>query len=326
MSPNTRGRNAEDLNTVRELSGKISSLGNKSFLITGGNGKLANAFKSALTRYAPDAIVFNPNRKELNVEKVGDFEKYSKYSFDFVIHCAAKVNADFCETNFFEAKKNIVDGTRNVTKFALDSGSQLFFPQSFLIYDGKIDPVDEDTAPNPLSNYGKLKVEAENVVQQHFASLIVRMGGFFGGGARDSNFVGKFSHLIRTLLAEGQPKIEVGNRTWQPTYIKDLAENSLLLLALEKSGIYIMAGHEKATFFDVAQFMVTKLRLGEKLQVIEMPSDNLKFLDVASRPASINMVNKRLASESLDFQRDWQISLDEYMDSHEYTSVNSFRA
>jgi hypothetical protein len=66
------------LSTVWEISGEISSLSHKSFLITGGNGKLANAFKNGLMRYAPDAIILNPNRTELNVEKVGDFEKYSK--------------------------------------------------------------------------------------------------------------------------------------------------------------------------------------------------------------------------------------------------------
>lgn len=306
------------------LTRSLLSLEGKSFLITGGSGKLAHAFYSAIRNHVPGAQVKLTTKDELNIEEPNSFIKYHGYSPHYILHCAAHVNADFCETNFLEAKKNIVDGTRNVAKFAQESGSQLLYPQSFLIYDGKVDPVDENTLPNPLSNYGKLKVEAEYVVQQHFSSLIIRMGGFFGGGARDSNFVGKFTNLIKIFLAEGQSKIEVGDRTWQPTYVKDLAENSLLLMALEKSGTYNMAGHKQATFFEVAQFMVSKLRLEEKLQVIEMPSDKSKFLDVAVRPASINMMNKRLESELLDFQRDWRISLDEYMDSHEYTSINSF--
>ena len=193
-----------------------------------------------------------------------------------------------------------------------------------MVYDGKVDPVDEDTVPNPLSNYGKLKLEAEHVVVQNSNSLIIRMGGFFGGGERDSNFVGKFSLLIRSFLAEGKAEIEVGNRVWQPTYINDLADNSLLLMALQKDGVYVMAGHKQATFFEVARFIVSKLQLEGRIKVIEMPLNKSKFLDVATRPMSINMVNQRLLSESLDFQRDWKVSLDEYLDSVEYKSVNTF--
>jgi dTDP-4-dehydrorhamnose reductase len=302
----------------------IPNLEGKSFLITGGSGKLAFAFSSAIKHYLRNASIEIPDKNDLNIEDLNSFKKYSNYRPDFILHCGAHVNADFCETNLFEARQNIVEGTKNVVKFAIDSGAQLLYPQSFLIYDGQTDPVDEDTLPNPLSNYGKLKWEAENVVAQNPNSLIIRMGGFFGGGERDTNFVGKFSILIRSLLADGISDIEVGNRVWQPTYTKDLAENSLLLMALQKAGVYIMAGHKQATFFEVAKFIVLKLLLEEKIKVIEMSSDKSKLLDVASRPMSINMMNKRLLSESLDFQRDWKVSLNEYLDSVEYKSVHPF--
>jgi dTDP-4-dehydrorhamnose reductase len=302
----------------------IPNLYGKSFLITGGSGKLALAFDTAIRRYLPSAKVEIADRSNLNVEDLNSFNKYSKFRPDFILHCAARVNADFCETNFFEARQNIVEGTRNVAKFALDSGSQVLYPQSFLVYDGKVDPVDENTLPSPLSNYGKLKLEAEDVLVQNSNSLIVRMGGFFGGGERDTNFVGKFSVLIKSLLANSISEIEVGDRIWQPTYIKDLAENALLLLALEKDGVYVMAGHKQASFFEVAKFIVFKLQLEDRIKVIKMPLEKSKFLDVASRPMAINMVNKRLQNESLDFQRDWKASLDEYLDSVQYRSVNSY--
>jgi len=302
----------------------IPNLEGKSFLITGGAGKLALAFDTAIRHYLPSSKVEIANKNDLNVEDLNSFNKYSKFRPDFILHCAARVNADFCETNFLEARQNIVEGTKNVAKFAIGCGAQLLYPQSFLVYDGKVDPVDEDTVPNPLSNYGKLKLEAEDVVVQNSNSLIIRMGGFFGGGERDSNFVGKFSVLIRSFLAEGKAEIEVGNRVWQPTYINDLAENSLLLMALQKDGVYVMAGHKQATFFEVARFIVSKLQLEGRIKVIKMPLDRSKFLDVAFRPMSINMVNQRLLSESLDFQRDWKVSLDEYLDSVEYRSVNTF--
>ena len=100
------------------LTRSLLSLEGKSFLITGGSGKLAHAFYSAIRNHVPGAQVKLTTKDELNIEEPNSFIKYNGYSPDYILHCAAHVNADFCETNFLEAKKNIVDGTRNVAKFA----------------------------------------------------------------------------------------------------------------------------------------------------------------------------------------------------------------
>ncbi len=306
------------------LKQESSNLAGKTFLITGGTGKLANAFYTAIQSHTPMARVVLSTRKDLDVEESSAFDKFLGLKPDYVIHCAARVDADFCELNVLEAERNIVGGAKNVVEFANKIGAKLVYPQSFLIYDGEINPVIESTPPNPLSIYGKLKFEAEKCVEKNSDSLILRMGGFFGGGKLDTNFIGKFSRLIPSLLAAGNQEVEVGNRVWQPTYTKDLAENTLILLALEKSGVYIMAGHGQATFFEVASFMIDKLALDKNLRVINMQPNKTKYLDVASRPNSINMMNARLIYDLLDFQRDWRDALNEYLESFEYRSAFPF--
>lgn len=298
----------------------ITGLGHKSILITGGTGKLANAFYSSLKNHSPSTEVILTTKNNLDIENPADFEKYRKFHPDIVLHCAARVNADYCETNFMNAKKNIVGGTKNVVNYALETGAKIFYPQSFLIFDGQINPIDESTVPSPISNYGRLKLEAGETILQQPHSLSVIMGGFFGGGKLDRNFVGKFTRKISTLMAEGKKEIEIGDRTWQPTFINDVVVNSLILLAGEKEGTYNMACHGQATFYEVANFIVDTLRLEKRVKVKKMKPEDSRQLDIAARPPSINMVNARLASESLDYQRDWRVSLNEYLSSSEFRS------
>jgi len=303
---------------------QFKNLSDKSILITGGTGKLAKAFYASIKANSPETQVILTTKENLDVEVPASFDEYFKFKPDYILHCAARVNADYCETNFLEAKRNIVGGAINTLKFAQKCGSRIFFPQSFLIHDGKENPVDESTTPNPISNYGRLKLEAEEIVQQQNNSLVVRMGGFFGGGKYDNNFVGKFSGLISMMIKEGKQSIEIGERIWQPTFINDLAANSLILIALEKSGVYNMAGHGQATFYDVASFIVDKLELANRIQIRKMQAEQSRQLDIALRPDSINMINSRLSAEFIDFQRHWRISLNEYLESYEFNSTFSF--
>jgi dTDP-4-dehydrorhamnose reductase len=292
-----------------------AKLNDKTFLITGGSGNLASSFISTLKRYAPNARIIHPSMHDLNVEDAKSFELFRSLNPDFVLHCAAKVNADFCERNYHRARVNIVQGTLNAHKFSVEVGAKFFYPQSFLIFDGVDSPTTENTIPNPLSKYGELKLEAENLIVSSQQTLVVRMGGFFGGESKDKNFVGKMYKLFHSTLINKGHKIEVGERIWQPTYTKDLAENILLLIALDKAGIYNMASIGHATFLEVAQTMAKALDITSKLKIEPFPEKSGWKLDVAKRPRSVQMSNSRLVSEGIDLQRNWKIALIEYLNS-----------
>ena len=75
------------------------------------------------------------------------------------------------------------------------------------------------------------------------------MGGFFGGEEKDTNFVGKITSHISKLIKQGEKKMEIGDRVWQPTFTNDIAYNSLILLANNKNGKYNMASHGSCSFF-----------------------------------------------------------------------------
>jgi dTDP-4-dehydrorhamnose reductase len=293
----------------------------KSFLITGGNGNLASAFAEAIRTYIPNSSIINPGKKQLDVSNVASFNNFEKDSPDFVIHCAVKLDADFCESNPESARKIIVDGAQNVIDYSISKSAKLFYPQSFLIFDGNENPTNEATKPNPLSVYGEMKLEAEKLMMSIDNSLIVRMGGFYGGESKDKNFVGKIYQQLKKIVQTGGGEIEVGNRQWQPTFTKDLAENSLALFAEEKFGIFNMACLDKASFYEIALAMTEQLGIDDLVRILPAPNKADEKHDVAPRPRAVFMDNARLNLEGLNMQRKWRVALNEYLQSPYFTSI-----
>ena len=292
----------------------LKNLSGIKFLITGGNGMLGNSFLNQLKINISDPKIYCLNRSELNVSDFNSFNKYKDLKPDFIIHCAGLVDADLCEKNKKDCRTNILEGTKNIMNFAKINNSKVFYPQSFLIYDESNKVVNEDTIPKPLSVYGSLKLEAENIVlKSSNNSLSVRMGGFFGGEKKDKNFVGKIVPHISNLIKQGKNQMDIGDRIWQPTYTEDLAYNSLLLLANNKSGKYNMASHGSCSFFELTYEILKILNITKIFNINKISAKILSKKEIAKRPLSLIMKNSRLNIENLDRQRNWKISLKEYL-------------
>jgi dTDP-4-dehydrorhamnose reductase len=309
---------SQGLNSIKNLQGK-------SFLITGGEGNLASAFADAIRTHIPDSSITNPGKAQLDVSSESSFNNFENLSPDFVIHCAVKLDADFYEANPDAARKIIVDGAQNVIDYSVSKGAQLFYPQSFLIFDGSENPTNEATKPNPLSVYGEMKLEAENLVLSIDDPLVVRMGGFYGSESKDKNFVGKIFEQFKHILQSGGGEIEVGNREWQPTFTRDLAENSLALLGSDNSGIFHMACLDKASFYEIALAMTEQLEIDDLVRILPAADKADEKHDVAPRPRTVFMDNARLNSEGLNMQRNWRVALNEYLQSPYFTSIKKLK-
>jgi len=292
----------------------LKNLSGKKFLITGCKGMLGNSFLDQLKAHVQNPKIYCFDKSELNVSDTKSFNKYEDLKPDFIIHCAALVNADLCEEDKKKGKVNILEGTKNIINFAKINNSKVFYPQSFLIYNDTNKLIDENTIPKPLSEYGNLKLEAENIVLNSSSNAIsVRMGGFFGGEEKDNNFVGKITSHIAKLINAGENNMEIGDRVWQPTYTNDLAYNSLILLANNKNGKYNMASHGSCSFFELTNELLKILNIEKVFTINRISAKILNEREVARRPLSVVMSNSRLKQENLDRQRDWEISLKEYL-------------
>jgi dTDP-4-dehydrorhamnose reductase len=295
----------------------------KTILITGANGMLGRAFQEALSD-TPECQILALGREELNITERENVLEFSAMNPGIIIHCAAYVNAEGCEENPDLCRAVQIEGSRNVADLAANVGAKILYPQSFLIFDGKTNPITEETQPAPQSVYGRCKLEGEEIIRAACPdAIIVRMAGFFGGEEKDKNFVGKFVHHLRHLIETETKTFDVGDRVWQPTYTLDLARNCVALLAAEKSGIFTMACHGEASFYELAAACVEELDLGDRITINQVPAERFNAEEKARRPGRAIMLNNRLNTEGLDLQRPWRDALKDYLDRPYYRTLFS---
>ncbi|MEO5824784.1 MAG: sugar nucleotide-binding protein [Gemmatimonadales bacterium] len=289
-------------------------LGGETILITGADGMLGRGFVEALNEIGGRSRVIALPHEQLDVTDGSAVLRYAEVAPNVILHCAGMALADECERDPTRAFEVHVDGTANVCSLARATGAKLFYPQSVFIFDGAEVPVNESTIPNPQMVYGRAKLEAERcVLAQVPAALSVRMAGFFGGDEKDKNFVGQFTGTLAALLKSGGGECEVGSRRWQPTYTLDHARNVLLLLALDRAGIYHMGSSGEASFHDVAKACVEELGLGEHIRVVRRADDEGFRGEAAQRPDRMVTATLRLDREGLNRHRPWKVGLQDYL-------------
>lgn len=283
-------------------------------LVTGGKGMLGREFARAASLLSGSAV-HAPGREELDVKNAGAVLAAAPHAQDgWIAHCAAIVNVEGCVRDPEVARATIVDGTRNVIQLARETGARVFYPQSFLVYDGATDPIPENDTPRPLSLYGELKYEAECLLLSELPdTLIVRMAGFFGGEEADKNFVGRIVPAMHQAMLGGATTFGVGDRVWQPTWTRDLAENTLQMMLADCTGIYQMASHGRASFAELAQEIVNALGWAHRFRIDTVAADSVSQSELGRRPDCAVMDCKRIRDERFDLQRDWRSTLHAYL-------------
>lgn len=151
---------------------------------------------------------------------------------DLVLHAAAWTGVDDAEADPEGAAEVNVTGTRNVASL----GAPLVYYSTDYVFDGtKGEPYVESDAPNPLSVYGRTKLDGERVAGD---AWIVRSSWLFG--ATGHNFV-------RTMLRLGAERHEVrvvADQVGSPTYVGHLAEATRALVGLPRGVWHVAADGE----------------------------------------------------------------------------------
>lgn len=299
---------------VAALHGTICMTNRMPVLVTGGKGMLGLALAAESVRF-PSLDVRAPGREELDVRDPAALDAWADWvAGGWIVHCAARVDVEGCAREPDAARETIVAGTRNAVALALRAEARFLYPQSFLTYDGRSDPIPENEEPRPLSFYGDLKLEAERVVTAALPdATILRMAGFFGGEAADKNFVGRIIPIMRAAIDRGEPRFEVGDRVWQPTWTHDLAFNTLALVAVGASGSYQMASRGEASFAQIAQEIVIALGWSQSLEIVAVPATAVAGSELGRRPDRAVMSCARLDAEHRNLQRDWRATLHAYL-------------
>jgi dTDP-4-dehydrorhamnose reductase len=150
---------------------------------------------------------------------------------DVVLHAAAWTGVDLAETHPQEAAAVNVGGTKHLAEL----GTPLVVFSTDYVFDGyKRTPYLESDSPNPLSVYGRTKLQAETVAGN--AAWIVRTSWLFG--PTGANFV----RTMLRLAAERDEVFVVDDQRGSPTYVRHLGAAVRELLELPRGLWHLTAG------------------------------------------------------------------------------------
>jgi dTDP-4-dehydrorhamnose reductase len=158
-----------------------------------------------------------------------------------VLHAAAWTDVDGAEADPQRALEANSAGTANVASL----GVPLVYYSTDYVFDGrKRTPYLESDEPNPLSAYGRSKLDGERAAGEQ--AWIVRSSWLFG--STGDNFV-------LTMLRLGRERDEVAvvdDQRGSPTYVGHLAEATRRIVELPY-GIYHVAADGDCTWADFAE-------------------------------------------------------------------------
>ena len=204
-----------------------------------------------------------------------------------VVNCAAWTNVDGAEDHFEEAMAANAAGAAIVAAAAASLRAPVIYPSTDYVFDGqKPDGYVESDEVDPLSAYGKSKLEGERETAEHNARhFIVRASWLFGVNGR--NFV----ETMLGLAGHQDEVVVVRDQIGCPTYTGHLAQGLVRLLDGDPPayGIHHMAGSGQCSWYEFAVEIFRQA--GVQCQVLSATSDMLDR--PAPRPAYSVLVSER---------------------------------
>ena len=209
-------------------------------LVTGADGQLGAAL---CEEFGADARVVPLTRAEWDVMLP---PPDGLPEVDVVLHAAAWTDVDGAESSPQDAAAVNVGGTQHV----LELGVPVVLFSTDYVFDGrKREPYLESDAPNPLSVYGRTKLQAEAVAGDD--AWVVRTSWLYGWTG---------TNFVRTMLRLGAERDEVAvvdDQRGSPTYVGHLAAAVRELLDLPRGRWHLASGGD-CTWAELAEAIFEK--------------------------------------------------------------------
>ncbi len=287
-------------------------------LICGANGQLGSELQEVLASGAADigrapacyegASVFAPSRSQLDITDEGSVAScFDEGGFDLAINCAAMTDVDACETDEEAAHAANALGPQLLARAAAHAGCRLVHLSTDYVFAGdKSEPYTETDTPDPLSAYGRTKLEGERLVAAaQPESFIIRTQWVYG--AQGKNFV---KTIVGAAREKGEVQV-VDDQVGCPTYTNDLAYEILQIAAGGDFGLYHCSGNGSCSWYDFACAILE----AAEIDCTVRPCTTAEFPRPATRPACCILDNAHLRATCGDEMRPWREALASFIAS-----------
>ena len=272
--------------------------------ITGADGQLGRALQKRSSEYV-EIIPFTSKACNI-VDKKQVRKCICNIKPDIVIHCAAYTAVDQAEIEQEACRSINIDGTKNVALACEETGASLMLLSSDYVFNGlSSHPYEIEDRRDALNQYGRSKIEAENIVTQLKKHFVIRTSWMFGDG---SNFV---KTICRLGLRQHEVRV-VADQLGSPTFAEDIAPLIIDIAKDYKYGTYHITNEGYCSWADLASESFRLLGIDAKVSRIM----SYEYASLAKRPK-----NSRLSKKSLDeagYCRlpTWQDALSRYIWQH----------
>ncbi|MGQ5790873.1 dTDP-4-dehydrorhamnose reductase [Serratia sp. IR-2025] len=250
-------------------------------LLTGAGGQLGRCFND-LAPKGWEILAVGSNALDItNFDLVK--ETVSAFNPDVIVNAAAYTAVDKAENDVELAALVNECGPRNLALVAQETGCRLVHVSTDYVFDGlATTPYQETDKTNPLSVYGKTKLDGESaVLNVHPGTIVIRTAWVFS--EYGNNFV-------KTMLRLGKQRDSLGVVSDQfgcPTYAGDIAVAIIGLLQKDiAGGIYHFCGDNQVSWSEFAEVIfatAVKKGLLEKAPVVNAISTK-QYPTPAARP------------------------------------------
>jgi dTDP-4-dehydrorhamnose reductase len=153
---------------------------------------------------------------------------------------AANPHVDLCEQDPESTRRINVDAVEYVARACAETGSNLMFFSTDYVFDGADGPYDESAEPRPLSEYGRQKLAAEDLVREILPGnhVIARINVVYGWEKHGKNF---FVRLLRNLRF-GEEATIPDDQFSTPTYVGDIAHMAWDIVEADGRGLFHLTG------------------------------------------------------------------------------------
>lgn len=274
-------------------------------MVTGGDGQLGRALKKCLSDYEHIIALGSDLCDVTYPEHVSN--AFCTFSPDFVIHCAGYTAVDRAEIENEICRKINVYGTQNVADACRLADIPLMFLSTDYIFDdnGTV-PHEVNERRKALNNYGKSKIDAEDIVMKLSKYYIVRTSWVFGDGR---NFVKTIYNLAQTASVINVVDDQIGS----PTYSEDLAIAIYELIKKAPFGIYHITNEGICSWAELAEKVIELTHLNVRIKRVSTD----EYPSTARRPLNSRLSKKILDEYNVSRLETWENALIRYINTWE---------
>jgi dTDP-4-dehydrorhamnose reductase len=275
-------------------------------LVTGSTGQLGREFCKLQSSEYEIAGISSADADITSPEQVRAV--LSKHKPDLIVHTAAMTDVDACEKNPERAHQVNTGGPENIAKAALDYKALIIYISTDYVFDGEKNAAyTESDIPNPISIYGRTKLEGEKAVQNNCSDwIIIRTSWIYSSFG--NNFI---KSVIKQAYSEKPLKV-VNDQIGSPTWTKDIVKQTMKLIDSGKTQLFHVASKGKVSRFDMATYILRALKFDREV----IPISTREMSRPAKRPKCTPLVSERLGQLGIDSMRPYTEALDEFLELH----------